>query len=55
MEYISESLASFSEGMSKQMKRSFNFMHVAGDTAMDVTSTTLSLPPNIVSDDEEEI
>ena len=42
--------------MSHQMKRSFNFMHVAGDIAMDVTSTTLSLPPNIVPDgDEEEV
>ena len=54
MEYISESLATFSAGMSRQMKRSFNFMHVAGDTAMDITSTTLSLPQNIVSDGEEE-
>ena len=54
MEYISESLACFSEGMSTKMKQSFNFMHVANDTAQDVTSTTLSTPPNIVSDDEED-
>lgn len=54
MEYIREDLSRFSEGMSRAMKRKFNFMHVAGGTAHDVTDTTLAMDYNIVSDDEDE-
>ena len=43
-EYIREELACFSEGMSKDMKRKFNFVNVAGGVysdLVDVTSTML--------------
>lgn len=41
MEYIREELACFSEGMSKNMKRSFGFVNVAGGAYHDITSTVL--------------
>ena len=41
MEYIREELACFSEGMSKDMKRSFGFVNVAGGAYHDITSTVL--------------
>ncbi len=36
-EYIREELASFSEGMSKQMKQKFHFVNVAGNSFNDIT------------------
>ena len=52
MEYIREELACFSAGMSANMKRKFNFMHVANGAAHDVTSTTLTMDYNTVPADE---
>lgn len=54
MEYIREDLSRFSEGMSRNMRRKFNFMHVAGGAAHDVTDTTVAMEYNIVSDDDDE-
>ena len=53
MEYIREDLSRFSEGMSRNMKQQFNFMHIAGGAGHDVTDTTVSMDYNVVSDDEE--
>ena len=44
MEYIREELACFSSGMSTAMKRTFNFVNIAGGAFHDVTSAVLSLP-----------
>lgn len=52
MEYIREDLSRFSEGMSRNMKRSFNFMHIAGGAGLDVTDTAVAMEYNVVSDDE---
>ena len=40
-EYISDSLSTFSAGMSRKMKRKFNFVNIAGERTMDVTDETL--------------
>jgi len=46
MEYIREELACFSAGMSKQMKRRFAFVNIAGGVYTDVTDQVLPLPYN---------
>ena len=46
MEYIREELACFSAGMSKQMKRRFAFVNIAGGVYSDVTDQVLPLPYN---------
>lgn len=43
-EYIREELACFSAGMSKQMKRKFAFVNIAGGVYTDVTDDVLPLP-----------
>ena len=50
-EYIREELACFSEGMSRQMKRLFQFVNISGGVYTDVTNDVLPLPynPNIAS------
>ena len=40
-EYISEQLSSFTKGMSKAMRRQFNFVNVEGGVLSDVTNTVL--------------
>ena len=45
-EYIREELNCFSNGMSKQMKRKFNFVNIAGGVYTDVTSLVLTQPYN---------
>ena len=45
-EYIREELACFSEGMSKQMKRHFLFVNIAGGVYTDVTEQVVPLPYN---------
>ena len=40
-EYIREELACFSEGMSKNMRRKFNFVNIAGEAYHDVTNAVL--------------
>ena len=55
MEYIREDLSRFSEGMSKNMKRRFNFMHIAGGAGHDVTTTTVAMDYNVFSDDEADV
>ena len=41
MEYIREELACFSAGMSKNMKRKFGFVNVAGGACHDITNTVV--------------
>ena len=41
-EYISDSLSTFSDGMSKDMKRKFNFVNIAGGALTDVTTSVLA-------------
>jgi len=43
-EYIREELACFSQGMSTNMKRKFNFVNIAGGVYTDVTTTVVALP-----------
>jgi hypothetical protein len=43
-EYIREELACFSEGMSKNMKRKFAFVNIAGGVYSDITDNVLTLP-----------
>lgn len=43
-EYIREELNCFSHGMSKNMKRSFNFVNISGGVHTDVTPLVLELP-----------
>ena len=45
-EYIREELACFSTGMSKDMKRKFNFVNIAGNAFHDVTDAVLELNPD---------
>lgn len=40
-EYISEQLSSFTKGMSKNMRRRFNFVNVEGGVLRDVTNTIM--------------
>mmetsp|Transcript_23712 Transcript_23712/g.50040 ORF Transcript_23712/g.50040 Transcript_23712/m.50040 type:complete len:133 (-) Transcript_23712:252-650(-) len=40
-EYIREELACFSQGMSRAMKRKFNFVNIAGGVHHDVTNTAI--------------
>ena len=40
-EYIRNELACFAAGMTKNMKRSFNFVHIAGNAYHDITDTML--------------
>jgi hypothetical protein len=46
-EYIREELASYSTGMSKNMKRNFRFVNVLGNAYHNVTSTCLKTDYNI--------
>ena len=41
-EYISDSLSTFSDGMSKDMKRKFNFVNIAGGALTDVTTSMVA-------------
>ena len=41
-EYISDQLSTFSKGMSKNMKKSFNFVNIAGGEMTDVTDATVA-------------
>ena len=43
MEYIQEELACFSEGMSKNMKRKFGFVNVAGGAYNDIVDITTTV------------
>ena len=43
MEYIREDLACFSEGMSKNMKRKFGFVNVAGGAYNDMVDITTTV------------
>jgi hypothetical protein len=45
-EYIREELACFSEGMSKNMRRHFQFVNISGGVYTDVTDHVLPLPYN---------
>ena len=47
-EYIREELACFSEGMSKNMRRHFQFVNISGGVYTDVTDHVLTLPYNSV-------
>ena len=47
-EYIREELACFSEGMSKNMRRHFQFVNISGGVYTDVTDHVLPLPYNSV-------
>jgi len=46
-EYISDCLRGFSEGMSKDMRKKFNFVNIEGGVWHDVTSTTINSPYSI--------
>ena len=41
-EYISDSLSTFSDGMSTAMKKKFNFVNIAGGTLTDVTTKVVA-------------
>ena len=43
-EYISDQLSNFSEGMSKSMKKRFNFVNIEGGVLHDVTNTAVNTP-----------
>ena len=43
-EYIREELACFSKGMSKNMKRKFGFVNIAGGVYHDITTTMVNAP-----------
>ena len=45
-EYIREELACFSAGMSKSMKRHFQFVNIAGGVYTDITAQVIPLPYN---------
>ena len=47
-EYIREELACFSTGMSKSMKRHFQFVNIAGGVYTDVTDQVIPLPYNSI-------
>lgn len=44
MEYISDQLSNFSEGMSKSMKKRFIFVNIEGGVLHDVTNTAVNTP-----------
>ena len=46
-EYIREELACFSKGMSKNMKRKFGFVNIAGGVYHDITATVINEPYEI--------
>ena len=43
MEYICESLADFSDGMSKSMKKSFGFVSLEAGVYTDITAATVQI------------
>jgi hypothetical protein len=47
LEYIRESLCSFSEGMSEKMKKNFGFVSLEGGVYNDVTETILDSEYNL--------
>jgi hypothetical protein len=48
-EYICEELTCFSTGMSKDIKRKFNFVNIVGSSFVDVTDTILAQQPIFTS------
>jgi len=48
-EYVSDQLSQFSEGMSKSMKKLFNFVNVEGGVLHDVTNTAVNTPYTITN------
>ena len=46
-EYISDQLSEFSEGMSKSMKKTFNFVNVEGGVLNDITNHAINTPYQI--------
>ena len=48
-EYIREELACFSAGMSRNMKRKFNFVNISGGVYTDVTDTMILLPYSTIA------
>lgn len=48
-EYIREELACFSRGMSRNMKRKFNFVNIAGGVYTDITHSLVNTPNTITA------
>ena len=48
-EYIRNELSIYADGMSKAMKRRFNFVNIAHGTFRDITAVTLEAEPNTVA------
>ena len=48
-EYIREELACFSQGMSRNMKRKFNFVNIAGGVYTDITRSLINSPNTITT------
>ena len=46
MEYISEQLDAFTKGMSKSMRRNFNFVNVEGGVLRDITNECITTTQN---------
>ena len=49
-EYIRNELSLYADGMSKAMKRRFNFVNIAHGTMRDVTATALMAAPTVVEE-----
>ena len=49
-EYVRENLSNYAEGMSKAMKRRFNFVNIAHGTMRDVTATALATVPTVATE-----
>ena len=49
-EYIRNELSLYAEGMSKAMKRRFNFVNIAHGTMRDVTATALATVPTVATE-----
>ena len=49
-EYIRNELSLYANGMSKAMKRRFNFVNIAHGTMRDVTATALMAAPTMVEE-----
>ena len=45
-EYISDQLSTFSDGMSTDMKKTFNFVNIAGGELTNITTATLAVEYN---------
>jgi hypothetical protein len=44
LEYISDQLSSFSQGMSTKMAKVLNFVNIAGGVSSDVTNIAINTP-----------